>query len=67
MARSKIKPLSFLSVFLLGVDGIVGSGIFLMPSRVYAKVGDLSAGLMMLAGISACGVCFPASTSMATI
>lgn len=52
MARSKIKPLSFLSVFLLGVDGIVGSGIFLMPSRVYAKVGDLSAGLMMLAGIS---------------
>ena len=52
MARSKIKQLSFLSVFLLGVDGIVGSGIFLMPSRVYAKVGDLSAGLMLLAGIS---------------
>lgn len=52
MARSRIKPLSFLSVFLLGVDGIVSSGIFLMPSRVCAKVGDLSAGLMMLAGIS---------------
>lgn len=52
MARTKIKPLNFLSVFLLGVDGIVGSGIFLMPSRVYAKIGDLSAFVMPLAGIS---------------
>ncbi|MGF2384647.1 APC family permease [Lentilactobacillus otakiensis] len=52
MAHAKIKPLNFLSVFLLGVDGIVGSGIFLMPSRVYAKIGDLSALVMPLAGIS---------------
>ena len=52
MAHAKIKPLNFLSVFLLGVDGIVGSGVFLMPSRVYAKIGDLSALVMPLAGIS---------------
>ncbi|KRK89503.1 APC family permease [Lentilactobacillus sunkii] len=52
MAHRRIKTLNFLSVFLLGVDGIVGSGIFLMPSRVYAKIGDLSAVVMPLAGVS---------------
>lgn len=46
------KQLNFLSVFLLGVDGIIGSGIFLMPSRIYAKLGDLSMLLMPLAGIA---------------
>ena len=50
--RTTTKQLNFLSVFLLGVDGIIGSGIFLMPSRIYAKLGDLSMVLMPLAGIS---------------
>jgi amino acid transporter len=52
MSSGKIKQLSFLSVFLLGVDGIIGSGIFLMPSRIYAKLGDLSLLLMPLAGVA---------------
>ncbi|GHP14481.1 amino acid permease [Lentilactobacillus fungorum] len=53
MARhTTTKQLNFLGVFLLGVDGIIGSGIFLMPSRIYAKLGDLSMVLMPLAGIA---------------
>lgn len=52
MARSTHKQLNALSIFLLGIDGIIGSGIFLMPSRVYAKLGDLSMVVMPLAGIA---------------
>ncbi|MCP9334329.1 APC family permease [Lentilactobacillus hilgardii] len=52
MTATTKKQLSFLSVFLLGVDGIIGSGIFLMPSRIYAKLGDVSLLLMPLAGLA---------------
>lgn len=45
------KKLGFMSVFFLGINGIVGSAIFLMPGKIYAKSGNVSIGLVFIAAI----------------
>lgn len=36
-----LKKLSFLSIYLLGINGILGSGTFLLPQQIYNSVGVL--------------------------
>lgn len=36
---AQVKKLTFLSIFLLGINGIVGSGTFLLPQQIYANAG----------------------------
>ena len=50
-ANNNTKKLGFMSVFFLGINGIVGSAIFLMPGKVYAKVGNVSIGLVFISAI----------------
>lgn len=45
------KKLGFMSVFFLGINGIVGSAIFLMPGKVYAKAGNISIGLVFISAV----------------
>ncbi|GAA3624302.1 APC family permease [Secundilactobacillus similis] len=50
--RAHAKSLSFSSVLLLGVNGIIGSGIFLLPGSLYQQAGNWSVLLVILAGIA---------------
>lgn len=36
-----VKKLTFFSIFLLGINGIIGSGTFLMPQQIYQDAGLL--------------------------
>ena len=38
-AVSLMKKLSFFSIFLLGINGIIGSGTFLLPQQIYQDAG----------------------------
>lgn len=42
--------LGFLSIFFLGINSIIGSGIFLLPGETYAEVGLAS---IIVIGINA--------------
>lgn len=65
MAAAKSKKLGPLSIFLLGVNGLVGSAIFLLPGSLYAKSGDNLIWLLLLSGISALilALCYAALSS----
>lgn len=45
----------FLSVVLLGINGIIGSGIFLMPGQIYAHIGKLS--IIAYFGVALLAIC----------
>lgn len=49
----QVKKLSFLSIYLLGINGVIGSGAFLLPSKVYQQVGTSSILLIVFAGLMA--------------
>lgn len=50
--NSNIKGLSKASIFFLGVDGIIGSGIFLLPGSLYKNAGVLSLLLVFMGAIA---------------
>ncbi|MFT8774718.1 MAG: APC family permease [Lacticaseibacillus paracasei] len=50
--RGTNKTLSFASVILLGINGIIGSGIFLLPGTLYQEAGVGSVSAIVLAGLS---------------
>ncbi|MGL6113616.1 MAG: APC family permease [Cetobacterium sp.] len=62
------KKLNFLSIFFLGVNSIIGSGIFLLPSKVYEKVGVGSFMAIFIAGLLAfcLALCFAECASKFT-
>ncbi|WP_263850012.1 hypothetical protein [Secundilactobacillus paracollinoides] len=39
---SQTRKMGFASVFLLGINSIIGSGIFLLPGELYKAVGRFS-------------------------
>lgn len=45
------KMLSFPSVLLLGINGIIGSGVFLLPSTLYKQAGVWSLLAIVIAGL----------------
>ncbi|WP_027106574.1 APC family permease [Ligilactobacillus ceti] len=47
------KKLGFISVYLLGVNGIIGSGIFLLPSKMYALSGIWSVAVIFFCALAA--------------
>ncbi len=52
-AKGSAEPkLSKASVFFLGVDSIIGSGIFLLPSSLYANAGPWTLGLIVLGALA---------------
>lgn len=46
--KSKAAKLGFWSIVLLGINSIIGSGIFLLPNKAYAMVGTVSIGVIIL-------------------
>ena len=61
----KDKKISPFSAFLLGVDGMVGSAIFLLPGSLYAKAGNSLIGILLVSGVSALllALCYAALSS----
>lgn len=61
----KNKKISPFSAFLLGVDGMVGSAIFLLPGSLYAKAGNSLIGILLVSGVSALllALCYAALSS----
>lgn len=59
------KKISPFSAFLLGVDGMVGSAIFLLPGSLYAKAGNGLIGILLISGASALllALCYAALSS----
>ncbi|HCK96097.1 MAG TPA: amino acid permease, partial [Veillonella dispar] len=37
----------FWSIVLLGINGIVGTGIFLLPNKAYSIIGSASLGVLL--------------------
>lgn len=62
---AKDKKISSFSAFLLGVDGMVGSAIFLLPGSLYAKAGNSLIGILFVSGASALllALCYAALSS----
>lgn len=62
---AKDKKISPFSAFLLGVDGMVGSAIFLLPGSLYAKAGNSLIGILFVSGVSALllALCYAALSS----
>ncbi|WP_297404704.1 APC family permease [uncultured Cetobacterium sp.] len=48
---SNPNKLGFLSIYLLGINSIIGSGIFLLPGNIYNEVGVSSLFVIVLASI----------------
>lgn len=42
MNKIEDKKMTFFTVFLLGINGIIGSGIFLLSGKIYNDIGPLS-------------------------
>ena len=62
---AKGKKISPFSAFLLGVDGMVGSAIFLLPGSLYSKAGNSLIGILLVSGVSALllALCYAALSS----
>ena len=62
---AKDKKISSFSAFLLGVDGMVGSAIFLLPGSLYTKAGNSLIGILFVSGVSALllALCYAALSS----
>lgn len=62
---AKDKKISPFSAFLLGVDGMVGSAIFLLPGSLYSKAGNSLIGILLVSGVSALllSLCYAALSS----
>lgn len=60
-----IKKLGFYSVFFLGINSIIGSGIFLLPNKAYSDVGTASILVILLNTLLALtlALCFAESAS----
>lgn len=46
------KKLSFMSIYLLGINGIIGSGAFLLPQSIYKDMNLLSVIILIAAGVT---------------
>ena len=58
----------FCSIVLLGINGIVGTGIFLLPNKAYSIIGSASLGVLLFdAVIAGCiALCFAEAASLFT-
>ncbi|WP_312682625.1 APC family permease [Lactococcus taiwanensis] len=54
------KPalLSPIAIYLLGINSIIGSGIFLLSGKIYQEAGLMSLGAILLAGLSVSVIAF---------
>lgn len=46
------KKLTFISIFFLGINGIIGSGAFLLPQEIYKDMGMMSILVLIVAAIT---------------
>lgn len=65
MENSASKKLGFWSIFFLGINSIIGSGIFLLPNKAYADVGNASLIVILVNTVLALSLalCFAESAS----
>lgn len=52
------KKIGFASIFLLGINGIIGSGIFLLAGKLYADIGVASLLVILVASITILFIAF---------
>lgn len=52
MSNHKAGKISFASVFLFGINSMVGSGIFLLPGVLFQEAGNWSLILILLAALA---------------
>ena len=53
MENQKSEKFGFWSIVLLGINAIVGTGIFLLPNKAYALIGTASLGVLLFDGLLA--------------
>lgn len=51
-AKATNQKMKFGSIYLLGLNGIIGSGIFLLPGTIYGQVGSWSILLIFVAALA---------------
>lgn len=63
--KENTNKFGFWSIVLLGINGIVGTGIFLLPNKAYAMVGTASLGVLFFDAILAIciALCFAEAAS----
>ena len=49
----EIGKFGFWSIVLLGINGIVGTGIFLLPNKAYSIIGSASLGVLLFDAVIA--------------
>ena len=54
----KKSKFGFWSIVLLGINGIVGTGIFLLPNKAYAIIGSASLGVLLFDAVIAGCIAF---------
>lgn len=66
MTEISTNKLGFWSIFFLGINSIIGSGIFLLPSKAYADVGVASIVVIVINAILALclALCFAETSSI---
>lgn len=52
MNKTANKKMTFFTVFLLGINGIIGSGIFLLSGQIYNDIGAFSIFTIILAALA---------------
>ena len=60
------KKLGLLSIILLGMNAIIGSGIFLLPNQAYSLVGKYSLGIILFDAVLVISIalCFAEASSL---
>lgn len=53
MGKQDSGKFGFWSIVLLGINGIIGTGIFLLPNKAYALIGTASLGVLLFDGLLA--------------
>ncbi|MBQ5500414.1 MAG: hypothetical protein IIT80_02540, partial [Aeriscardovia sp.] len=51
-AAKKPKQLGFWSIYLLGINGVIGSGAFLLPQTIYQYMDLMSIVVLIAAAIT---------------
>lgn len=46
------KKLSFISIYFLGINGVIGSGAFLLPQTIYKDMNLMSVAVLIFAAIT---------------
>lgn len=66
MNQSEVRSIGLFTIVMLGINGIIGSGIFLLPGKVMGLVGDWSIAVYLFVGLLVLSIawCFAQCASL---